>query len=91
MTEDERFGRHAERPKDWDEVEAHPGDLSLPELQQQTQPPQAGAFGTNLAEAQGTSSASLPPKALQTLQQNRFLIVALGLIVALVIMLFVLL
>ncbi|THF71718.1 hypothetical protein E7T06_01820 [Deinococcus sp. Arct2-2] len=89
MTEDERFGRHAERPKDWDEVEVNAEDLDPQLLKQQAQITQAGAFTTNIAEAHSATSASLPPKTLQTLQQNRFFVVAIALIIALVVMLFV--
>ncbi|MFB9994659.1 hypothetical protein ACFFLM_22110 [Deinococcus oregonensis] len=91
MNEDERFGRHVEPPKDWDEVEAHPTEVGPEEMNPFVQHLHTPVRNPLVQESSTTSTASLPSKGVQTLQQNRFFVVAIALIVALVIMLFVLL
>ncbi|UQN09952.1 hypothetical protein [Deinococcus sp. QL22] len=89
MNQDERYGRHAERLKDWDEVEDQATDIGSQKSESQTRPMEPGAF--NVEASDGSTSEKLPFRGAVVLQQNRFFIVGIAFILALVVMLFVLL
>lgn len=92
MNQDERYGRHVERLKDWDEVEVQPTDISVHELEAITppRPLEPGAFTVEASDVPGSMTAKLPAKSAAALQQNRFFVVGILFLLALVVMLFVL-
>lgn len=90
MNEDERFGRHAEPLKDWDEVEVHSAEPLGEQLTLPTLPTSTTSLNLGSLNAPLSSTLQSPSKGIQSFHQNRFFIAAIMLIIALVVMLFVL-